>query len=199
MGDCSSRMFNVEFTDEEVNAAIKNGRLLSMEIEFSTKCNFQCPYCYAKDDSFWHKELELEQIEDVIIQAKDLGARKIIILGGEPLVYTHILEVLSFIRKQHLEVEMFTNGSQINEVVANTLFDLGINVVLKMNSFKNETVCLLRIYNPLLIQAVDWGTRCLTRYIFIPFSPEISNGLINLLRLKDIKNLFNPHREVDAV
>ena len=143
MAECTNRMFNVEFTDEEIRRAKEHGRLLSMEIEFSTKCDFQCPYCYAKDNSFWHKELELKQIESVIVQAKDLGARKIIVLGGEPLVYPHILEVLSFIRDHGMEIEMFTNGSQINEVVANTLFDLGVNVVLKMNSFNKETQDML--------------------------------------------------------
>lgn len=138
MAECSKRFFNIDFTDEEIKIAKETGKLLSMEIEFSTKCDFKCPYCYAKDNTFWDKELELNQIEDVIIQAKDLGARKIVVLGGEPLVYPHILEVLSFIHELGLEIEMFTNGSQINEVVANTLFDLGVNVVLKMNSFKKE-------------------------------------------------------------
>ncbi len=143
MADCTKRMFNVEFTDEEIIKATEHGRLLSMEIEFGTKCDFQCPYCYAKDDNFCHKELEVKQIEDIVLQAKALGARKIIILGGEPLVYPHIFEVLSFFRDQDLETEMFTNGSQINEVVANALFDIGVNVVLKMNSFDNETQDML--------------------------------------------------------
>ncbi|MCD4781859.1 MAG: radical SAM protein [Candidatus Omnitrophica bacterium] len=143
MSDCQTRMFNVEFTDQEIREASDRGRLLSMEIEFSTKCNFKCPYCYAVDDSFIDKELDKKQIENVILQAKNMGARKIIILGGEPLVYSHILEVLAFIRDQGLEVEMFTNGSMINEVVANALFDLGINVVLKMNSFTKDTQDML--------------------------------------------------------
>ncbi|MDP8266452.1 MAG: radical SAM protein [Candidatus Aceula meridiana] len=143
MSDCNKRIFNVDFTDEEIRKAKEDGRLLSMEIEFSTKCDFQCPYCYVKSDSFFDKEMDLKQIEDVILQAKSLGAKKIIILGGEPLIYPHILEVLSFMRDQDLEVEMFTNGSQVNEVIANTLFDLGINVVLKMNSFNKETQDML--------------------------------------------------------
>ncbi len=143
MSDCNKRIFNVDFTDEEIRNAKESGRLLSMEIEFNTKCNFQCPYCYVKSDSFFDKEMDLKQVRDVILQAKELGARKIIVLGGEPLVYPYILESLSFMRDQGLEVEMFTNGSQVNAAIANTLFNLGVNVVLKMNSFNKETQDLL--------------------------------------------------------
>ncbi len=143
MSDCNKRIFNVEFTGEEIREAKEHGRLLSMEIEFNTKCDFQCPYCYVKSDSFFDKEMDLNQIQDIILQAKNLGAKKIIVLGGEPLIYPHILEVLSFIRNEGLESEMFTNGSQVNEVIANTLFDLGVNIVLKMNSFNKETQDML--------------------------------------------------------
>lgn len=110
-----------------------------MEIEFSLRCNFQCPYCYIPQASFFDEELTPSEIKDAILQAKDLGARKIIILGGEPTIYPDILDMIGFIGKNGLEVEMFTNGSKMTSDLASFLFSEKVNVVLKMNTF-NEAL-----------------------------------------------------------
>ncbi len=106
-----------------------------MEIEFSLRCNFQCPYCYVPDKDYFQNELKIHEIQDVILQAKALGAQKIILLGGEPSIYPDTWKMIRFIRQNDLEVEMFTNGSGITPAFAGQLFDNHVRVVLKMNSF----------------------------------------------------------------
>ena len=106
-----------------------------MEIEFNSVCNFRCVYCYAYENGRRRNELTKEQFQDVITQAKNLGARKIIVLGGEPMLYPHILEMIGFIRGLDMDIELFTNGTGITPDMARTLFDQKVRVVLKMNSF----------------------------------------------------------------
>ena len=129
---------NFEFPDDEIEKAVSQGRLLSMEIEFSLRCNFKCPYCYVPRDDQLKDEMTPDEIKDVILQAKALGATKIIVLGGEPSIYPHTTELIKFIRHLGLEVEMFTNGSGVTRAFAETLHALGVRVVLKMNSFDRE-------------------------------------------------------------
>jgi len=131
---CHSPIPNFEFAREEIEDAVRNSRLLSLEIEPSLHCNFRCPYCYIPENSSLEDELTVEEICDVVLQAQELGAKKIIILGGEPMIYPHIMEIIKFIRTHHLNVEMFTNGSNITADIAKQLFDYGVNVVLKMNT-----------------------------------------------------------------
>jgi len=131
---CHIKIANFEFAAEEIEAAVRNKRLLSMEIDFSVHCNFHCPYCYISEKSSIENELTIEEIHDVILQAKNLGAKRIIILGGEPMIYPHTLDVIEFIRGQDIEVEMFTNGSLITADVAKQLFNNNARVVLKMNT-----------------------------------------------------------------
>ncbi|MFH1981159.1 MAG: radical SAM protein [Pseudomonadota bacterium] len=123
------------FTAADVATAVHRGRLLSMEIEFSLRCSFQCPYCYVPPEESFERELTPEEIRDTITQAKELGARKIIVLGGEPSIYPHLEEMIGFIRGLDLEVEMFTNGTGVTAAVARMLKTHGVRVVLKMNSF----------------------------------------------------------------
>ena len=87
MSFCSNEVDNFEFLPEDIEKVRKSGGLLSMEIEFSLRCNFNCPYCYVGSESDFANELSEEEIRRTIQQAKDLGARKIIILGGEPMIY----------------------------------------------------------------------------------------------------------------
>ncbi len=122
----------------EIAEAAKNNRLLTMEIEFSLRCNFSCPYCYVPKRDDVKDELTPREIRDTLMQARDLGAGKIIILGGEPTIYPKINEMILFIRSLGMDVELFTNGSGITPEFAHFLFDNKIRVVMKMNTFDRE-------------------------------------------------------------
>lgn len=133
------QIYNFEFSEQEIREAVAADRLLSMEIEFSRICNFRCSYCYVADRTQCDNELSREEIKDVILQAKELGARKIIILGGEPSIYPHLVEMLRFLSAQGLEIEMFTNGTGVDADLAAVLAEEKVRVVLKLNS-RDESI-----------------------------------------------------------
>jgi radical SAM protein with 4Fe4S-binding SPASM domain len=133
------QIYNLEFSEQEIREAVAAGRLLSMEIEFSRVCNFRCTYCYVPGQGEYTDELSRDEIKDVVLQAKELGARKIIILGGEPSIYPHLVEMLRFLGREGLEIEMFTNGSGVTKELAAVLAEEKVRVVLKLNS-RDEAV-----------------------------------------------------------
>lgn len=134
----------LDFTNEEIAACLIRGGLLSLELEFSKRCNLKCIYCYASAGSALDNELELPEIKDVIDQAYELGARKIILLGGgEPLMYEGFEQVVEYIHskgtvpagsKQRLKQSVFTNGMLLTEDLACFLFRHDVSVVIKNNS-----------------------------------------------------------------
>ncbi|HAR46494.1 MAG: hypothetical protein A2X56_08485 [Nitrospirae bacterium GWC2_57_13] len=143
MSSCSSRVYGSEFTREEIDTVSRDGGLLSMEVEFNSVCNFRCLYCYAANQASPDDELTVDEFKDVILQAKALGARKIIILGGEPMLYPHILEMIRFIHAEGLAIEMFTNGANITADAARELYKNRVVVALKMNTFDEKVQDLL--------------------------------------------------------
>jgi radical SAM protein with 4Fe4S-binding SPASM domain len=132
------QLYNLEFTEQEIKQAVATDRLLSMEIEFSRICNFRCSYCYVEDKAGCTGELSRAEIKDTILQAKELGARKIIILGGEPSIYPYLEEMLDFLHQEELEIEMFTNGTGIDRQLAAVLAKYRVRVALKLNSRDKE-------------------------------------------------------------
>jgi len=138
MKTCQSRIYGAEFSQDEIAVAVRENKLLSMEMEFNKNCNFRCLYCYASDNAVHRNELSKHEFLDLINQAKELGARKIIVLGGEPMLYPPIIEMIQFIRGLEMDIELFTNGTNITREMAQTLFNIGVRVVLKMNTFEQK-------------------------------------------------------------
>jgi radical SAM protein with 4Fe4S-binding SPASM domain len=135
MTTCQTRIYGSEFSQGEIEEAVRAGRLLSMEIEFNQVCNLRCIYCYALDNPGDRNELTVDEFKDVIRQAADMGARKIIILGGEPLLYPHLMEMIVYIRDLGMEIELFTNGTKVTREMAQAFYEHDVRVVLKMNTF----------------------------------------------------------------
>ncbi len=140
---CHNLIFGAEFSKDEIKKAAESGRLLSMEIEFNRNCNFNCVYCYVQNNSGGRDEMTMDESRDVIKQAGKLGVRKIIILGGEPMLYPHIMEMIRFIKDQGMDIELFTNGTGITPSVAKELSEHGVVVALKMNTTDEKQQDLL--------------------------------------------------------
>lgn len=136
---CKQEHWGLEFSPEEISASRAKGGLLSMELELSRACNLRCIYCYAASGQALKNELTREEIFSAVDQAAGLGARKIIVLGGgEPLMYPGLFEVIDHINDKNLQVDLFTNGTLIDDETARKLFERNVSISMKMNSRKPE-------------------------------------------------------------
>ena len=135
MSSTSDTIHDLGFSDDTISQCVENRGLLSMELEFTRKCNLRCIYCYADSGEPSTDELTLEELRSVILQAKELGARKIILLGGgEPLVYKELPEVIRYIHSLGLQQYLFTNGTLITGDYARFLREHEVSVIIKNNS-----------------------------------------------------------------
>lgn len=127
------------FSQDEIEEARRLGRLLTMELELSRACNLRCIYCYAESGTALANELTLGEIISAVDQAVELGARRIIVLGGgEPLAHQEILPVLQHIHQRGVAVDLFTNGTLITKKLAREFLSLGVSPVIKMNSMREQ-------------------------------------------------------------
>jgi radical SAM protein with 4Fe4S-binding SPASM domain len=127
------------FSGEEIAAAVARDGLLSMELELSRECNLRCVYCYASSGRKLHNELTIEEIMDALGQAIELGARRIIIIGGgEPLMYPHLMEIMEFLHGRGIGIDLFTNGTLVTPEIARKLFELSVSPVVKTNSLRDD-------------------------------------------------------------
>ena len=127
-----------DYTDLEIEQAAAENRLLSLEIEFNRQCNYRCPYCYAVTTENMCTDYDPQVIDTAVQQAAELGARKIVILGGEPLLLRNLKEKVEKITALGMGAEIFTNGSIMTPELASFLYAKGCRVVVKLNTRNPE-------------------------------------------------------------
>ena len=127
------------FCREEIDACLLREGLLSLELEFSRNCNFRCIYCYSSAGDPRDGEMSADEILDIVAQARGLGAKRIVLLGGgEPLLFPRYREIIRGIGDLGLSQAIFTNGSLLLPETCRFFFENRVNVVIKHNSFIPE-------------------------------------------------------------
>src|SRR5271165_694161 len=109
------------------------GRAIAyLRVSVTDRCDYRCVYCMSEDMNFLPKRdvLSLEELDRLCAAFIGLGARKIRVTGGEPLVRRNVMSLFRGLSR-HLasgaldEVTVTTNGSQLQRF-AHELVDCGV-------------------------------------------------------------------------
>ena len=131
------------------------GRAIAyVRVSVTDRCDYRCVYCMSEDMNFLPKRdvLTLEELDRLCSAFVGLGARKIRITGGEPLVRRNVMSLFHGLSR-HLaagtldEVTLTTNGSQLARF-ARELVDCGV---------KRINVSLDTLDPDKFRQATRWG------------------------------------------
>lgn len=89
--------------------------------ELTPYCNLSCKMCNVKENAPGLPVLDSDAWLDVARQAADLGTLVVQISGGEPMVHPEFKKIYSGIKKLGLVVTMNSNGTRIDESMADFL------------------------------------------------------------------------------
>ena len=100
------------------------------------RCNTNCTHCWVHTpkikhtDEFLNMSFPFERFKKLIDDAAKLKVKTIILQGdGEPLLHPKSLEMLKYAKSKGLEARFFTNGILLNERVAKTVVDIGVDEI----------------------------------------------------------------------
>jgi MoaA/NifB/PqqE/SkfB family radical SAM enzyme len=91
-------------------------------ISVTNNCNLSCQGCWVSR-STPPRQLQPGQIDELVAAGREKGARFFGILGGEPLLYPGLLDVLA--RHPDCYFQVFTNGTPVTEEIAARMRELG--------------------------------------------------------------------------
>ncbi len=86
-------------------------RLDTLHFNATKSCNLGCTFCYDKAVRGRTENLPLETVREVAADAAALGARRVILSGGEPLARSDWREVASAFAAHDMEVSLASNGT----------------------------------------------------------------------------------------
>lgn len=111
-------------------------KLSGLHILLTYQCTYECEHCFVWGSPRQSGTFSLEQVEDVLKQAKDAGVESIYFEGGEPFLYYAILA-----KGVRLAAEMgFSVGIVSNAYWANTVADAMENLQPFAGRIKDLTV-----------------------------------------------------------
>lgn len=133
------------FSMEKKQKAWDNDAPLQLGLAFPSKeqgyCNLDCIYCYTRDykPKEGTKPLNKQQLIRLMEEAVNLGIERLVIPGyGEPFMSPELWDVLEKAKELNLYTVIFSNGSMINDEVAEKLKKLPVSLMIKLNSLDEQ-------------------------------------------------------------
>ena len=83
-------------------------------ITLNRDCNFNCKWCYGR--TIKDACMPLSFAKELIDFSASIGARFVILMGGEPTLYPYFFELLDYIKYKGLKTFMISNGYKFKDI-----------------------------------------------------------------------------------
>jgi len=110
-------------------------------------CNCTCPICYAGSGGNKKAFLDVDTAVGRVKLAKAHGASSVLLIGGEPTVHPHLIEMVAALRGEGMVVNIATNGLELGRdpQLARQLKQAGTNrFALQFDTLQKETLRKMR-------------------------------------------------------
>jgi radical SAM protein with 4Fe4S-binding SPASM domain len=110
-------------------------------LEITAACNLRCIHCHTSGGGRSDDELTTKEVKRLIDQLADVDEfRMMAFTGGEPLVRDDLFEVLAYAKARGFTNTLATNGTLIDDDVAQRLRDCGVVIgAVSLDGFDAET------------------------------------------------------------
>jgi MoaA/NifB/PqqE/SkfB family radical SAM enzyme len=86
-------------------------KIATIDFHVTCECSQECPYCWGPQD--FENPLNTETALRIIKRVKEVGARRIVFTGGDPLKRCDIGKLIRHAKEIHLEVAVSTTGDEV--------------------------------------------------------------------------------------
>ena len=97
---------------------------LEGRIDLTYRCNNNCLHCWLRipsDSKEKKNELSLEEIKELVDEARQLGCRRWSISGGEPMLRPDFADIFDYITSKSASYSINSNGTLITRPIAKQL------------------------------------------------------------------------------
>ncbi len=115
-----------------------NRPVSNLRISLTPSCNLSCIYCHAEGEVHPGKEMDVDQIAEIMRVASKFGVRSVKFTGGEPLLRRDLVEIVQAV-PDGMESSLTTNGTLLADK-ASELSEAGLSRVnVSLDSLVPET------------------------------------------------------------
>ena len=90
---------------------------ISINLDLTTACNFQCPHCIDGDIINKGKILDFQYVKKLLRDWSKKGLKSVILIGGgEPTLCPYFEEAVKFLKSLSLQVGIASNGTYLKKI-----------------------------------------------------------------------------------
>jgi MoaA/NifB/PqqE/SkfB family radical SAM enzyme len=121
-----------------------------LDVYINLDCNLRCKHCFIGSELETKINFQLKSLYNLLEYSRDKGVNKLSLLGGEPSIYPHILDVL---KKAELlnfkETRIITNGTKplTNIIKTYSTAKSKPTIIFSLDSVNKTTHDKIRGYN----------------------------------------------------
>jgi radical SAM protein with 4Fe4S-binding SPASM domain len=118
--------------------SLKSKYITSLNIEPTNICNLSCTICPVNNKMSRPKgNMDLRLFKKIISECRDLEAIQFS-QWGEPLLNTHICEMIQIVKVQSIKTLLTTNGTLLNHAISLALLEAGLSrITFSIDGTKN--------------------------------------------------------------
>lgn len=107
----------------------RSGNLRTISLDVTSRCNMQCPKCYAETFART-KPIELDVLKKAVDELHEMGVFHYILQGGEPILDKERLEaILAMIYPDETYINVVTNGWEMDKKTIRWLKDRKVDKI----------------------------------------------------------------------
>lgn len=109
------------------------GFIKQCSIVLTRSCNLRCNFCYAKSAGYVEDDrIEYDDLKRIVDFCCEAKVKYIFFTGGEPLTYSHLPEILQYVKTRNhiITTAIATNGILLKDMeLCRTLIDSGLEYI----------------------------------------------------------------------
>ena len=117
-----------------------NGSFSVLDIQLSGKCNFNCVYCDSPDRNI-KAQTDFKHLENLVREEKGKYDWMFVCGLGEPLYNENkvaLLQLLALCKDMGIKCSIFTNGSNMDELIFNYVREGVLYPIIKVDTFSQK-------------------------------------------------------------
>lgn len=153
--------------------------------ELTLKCDLHCTHCGSRAGHARPDELGVDEALDVVKQLAEMGAREVVLIGGEAYLYDGFLDVVRALDDEGITAVMTTGGRGVTADLAQQMKDAGLSRVSVSIDGMRERHDRMRALNGSFDAALAALRHCREAGLIVG-----ANTNINRLNHQDLEPLF---------
>lgn len=110
---------NISSIFQEQQGVIKLVGVSTIDFHITAKCRQACPYCWGPRR--FRNPIETETAQHIITRIRELGVRRVVFTGGDPLFRVDAPELIRFAKEIGLETALSTTGDFVKPWLLETV------------------------------------------------------------------------------